>query len=175
MSEIFNLTISFMKIGIFSLGGGNSMIQLIEHESVTVHHWVSQAEFNTITGSTFLFPGLTAVKISALIGYKVAGYLGMLSAILAINLPGIILAFFFINFIREHQENAIIQKLIVIVQYGGMVLLASAAYAMFVPLVSENFSWKLLIYSIGLFGAVALMDFSPFIALIIFILVCLYL
>lgn len=62
--------------------------------------------------------------------------------------------------------------MITYVQYGGMTLLACAAYAMFQPLVTENFSFRLLAYSTALFIAVAVFDFSPFIALLAFLLVC---
>ena len=43
-------------------------------------------------GTSFLFPGLTAVKLTALIGYKAAGILGLILALTCLNLPGLILA-----------------------------------------------------------------------------------
>jgi chromate transporter len=171
-SELWALTTSFLKIGLFSLGGGNSMLQLIEHECVTKHQWVSKIEFGVITGSTFIFPGLTAVKISALIGFKVAGMLGMIIAVLCINVPGIILVLLFYVVIKQNQDKPFVKNLIQYVQYGGVTLLAAAVYDMMKPLLAQNYSLRLCFLSGLFFISVTLLRFSPFYGLLIFLLAC---
>lgn len=44
---------SFGKIGLISLGGGNSMLKLLEYEAVTYRHWIGKEEFVGMLGSSF--------------------------------------------------------------------------------------------------------------------------
>lgn len=67
-SELLQLSLSFLRVGIFSLGGGNAMTKMIQHECVTAHGWLSDEEFGSIFGLCFLFPGLTQCKLAAMIG-----------------------------------------------------------------------------------------------------------
>ena len=85
MSTLLSLFLSFSKIGLISLGGGNSLLKLIEYEAVSYRHWIRPEEFISMVGTSFLFPGLTAVKLSALIGYKTAGIPGLIIAVTCLN------------------------------------------------------------------------------------------
>lgn len=89
--SLLDLTVSFGQIGIFALGGGDSMLKLIETECVVHRHWLTADDYGSLMAMTFLFPGLTAAKIAGMIGYGVAGVAGLLTAVLALNLPGIVL------------------------------------------------------------------------------------
>ncbi len=169
---ILKLILSFGKIGIFSLGGGNSMLQLIESECVSNHHWLTQDEFSLITGASFIFPGLTAVKIAAMIGYKVAGLSGLLASVLAINIPGIIFCILFINFIYKHQENFYIKNLIIYIKYGAVALLAASTYSVLQPLLVNQLNIKVIIYGFILFGAIAILRISPFYSFLVFLGAC---
>ena len=62
------ILMSFGRIGLFSLGGGNAMLKLIQEECVENRGWLTAAEFSSLLGVSYVFPGLTAVKLSALIG-----------------------------------------------------------------------------------------------------------
>ncbi|MBX9703915.1 MAG: chromate transporter, partial [Silvanigrellaceae bacterium] len=126
LNSFIEILFSFGKIGLFSLGGGNSMIKMIEHECVNQRNWLTIEEFNALTGGSFLFPGLTAVKIAGLIGLKVAGVLGLCLAALAINFPGILLSALMMSFLISHQQNANVTKLIKSMQYADVDLFASA-------------------------------------------------
>jgi len=103
MNNLLTILYSFTKIGLISLGGGNSMLKLLEYEAVNYRHWVSPEEFVAMVGTSFIFPGLTAVKLSALIGYKAAGITGLIIAVLALNLPGLIMAALGYHWLTSHN------------------------------------------------------------------------
>ena len=167
-----DLIISFGQIGFFALGGGNSMITLIQHECVTNRNWLTLNEFSTITGVTFLFPGLTGIKLAGLIGYKIAGFPGLIVSIFALNLPGLLMALIFTRFIIAHQEKAIIQKLLIAVQYGAIVLLAGTIYVLGKSLVELHFNYKAIVLSAIFFIFITFLNFSPFICMLIFTVIC---
>ncbi|MBM3617904.1 MAG: chromate transporter, partial [Alphaproteobacteria bacterium] len=60
----WHLLLSFGQIGLFALGGGNSMLKLIEDECVNHRQWVTLEEYSEMVGVSYLFPGLTVVKLA---------------------------------------------------------------------------------------------------------------
>lgn len=168
IDKLGQLFLSFGKIGFTSLGGGHSMLKLIEYESVTVRHWLTESDFITMLGSTFLFPGLTAVKLSALIGYQVAGIVGLFLSVLALNLPGLMLSVFGYQLLSQ-WESPIADKLVIIVQYGALALLAAASFSIAKGVLSQHFSMPLFALSTLFFIGLALFELPPFAGLLIFL------
>ncbi len=171
--EIWQLLVSFGRIGLFALGGGAAMIKLIEEECVESRGWLSIDEFASLLGVSYLIPGLTAVKLSAMIGLKVAGVPGLFAGVLALNLPGLVLAVGVWRLIMANQDSAVVQKLMLGMRYGGVALLAAAFYALARPLAATSPSLPALGLALALFVAVALFDLSPFISIVVFVVACL--
>lgn len=175
MAVLLKLLLSFGKIGLFALGGGGSMIKLIEEVSVDQYSWVTAEEFASLVGASYLFPGLTAVKLAGMIGLKVAGIAGLLISVLALNLPGIVLAGVFYTVVINNQDSPVVRKLLLAMQYGAVALLGAAVYAVAKPLVAPGFSWVAGGLATAMFVAVAVFDISPFMAIVVFISACLLL
>lgn len=152
---------SFGKIGVMALGGGNSMIKLIEYETVFAHQWLSQQEFAGLVGTSFLFPGLTAVKIAGLIGYKIAGFPGLVIAALSLNLPGLLFSIIGYRFLMLHH-TPFTQKIQIIFQYGAISLLAAATWSIAYDIIRVNHIPVLILTTILFFLALAKYDISPF-------------
>lgn len=171
MQTLLTLLLSFGKIGLVSLGGGNSMLKLIEYETVVLHHWIQRDEFVKMIGSSFLFPGLTAVKLSALIGYKTAGVAGLLLAVLALNLPGLLLATVGYGWLAHHGSPTA-AKLMVIVQYGALALLAAATFSVAQDILAMQSSFILIASCVLFFIALAFLNISPFWGFLFFIAAC---
>jgi chromate transporter len=167
----WQILLSFGRIGLFSLGGGNAMLKLIQEECVENRGWLTTAEFSSLLGVSYVFPGLTAVKLSALIGLKVAGVPGMLAGVLALNLPGLVMAFALYGVITRYQDAAWLRKVLLGMQYGALALLAAALWALARPL-GSTLSWTAAGLAVALFVSVALLDLSPFLGILIFAAAC---
>ena len=167
----WQILLSFGRIGLFSLGGGNAMLKLIQEECVENRGWLTTAEFSSLLGVSYVFPGLTAVKLSALIGLKVAGVPGMLAGVLALNLPGLVMAFALYGVITRYQDAAWLRKVLLGMQYGALALLAAALWALARPL-GNTLSWTAAGLAVALFVSVALLDLSPFLGILIFAAAC---
>ena len=170
MNLIFSILYSFGKIGLISLGGGNSMLKLLEFECVHYRHWIQMEEFVSMVGASFLFPGLTAVKLAAFIGYKISGLVGLIIAVIAINLPGLILATVGYQLLTSYQ-NTFTHKLMIAVQYGSLALLAAASYSIAEGVMTSYFSVSLLIVTLLFFLGLVYLSISPFWGFIVFIVV----
>ena len=63
----------FLKIGMFTIGGGYAMVPLIEDEIVDKRKWISKDDFIDLLAISQSAPGIFAVNISIFIGYKLKG------------------------------------------------------------------------------------------------------
>ncbi|CAM2834475.1 chromate transporter [Legionella worsleiensis] len=174
IKTLLNIIYSFGKIGIISLGGGNSMLKLLEYEAVNYRHWVENDEFIRMLGTSFLFPGLTAVKLSALIGYKAGGALGLILAVLCLNLPGLIMAVLGYHWLSTHN-GPITRKIMVSVQYGALALLAAATFSVAQGVINMHYSIPIALITILFFIVLAVWNVSPFYGFLGFIAVCFFL
>ncbi|USQ14004.1 chromate transporter [Legionella lytica] len=174
IKTLLDIIYSFGKIGLISLGGGNSMLKLLEYEAVNYRQWIGQEEFINMVGSSFVFPGLTAVKLSALIGYKAAGLTGLLLAVLCLNLPGLIMTVIGYQWLTSHDSPAT-RKIMIGVQYGALALLAAASYSVAQGVVAMYFSIPIALCCIVFFLALTFWNLSPFYGFLGFIAVCFFL
>ena len=132
---LYQLFISFSKIGLFSLGGGTTLIKLIEEEFVHHLHLLNPREYGEFVGLSFAFPGFSAVKIAALIGQKVGGWGGVLISVFALNVPGIVLCLLFYGILSRYQHHSLVQKTFDGLRYVAVVCIFSAGFSLVSPLI----------------------------------------
>ena len=87
MRSIWELFVSFFKIGAFTFGGGYAMIPLIRHEVVDSRGWVDNREFVDLLTLAQSAPGPISLNTSVFVGYKRAGYAGAVASLLGIVVP----------------------------------------------------------------------------------------
>jgi len=149
------------------------MLKLLEYEAVEYRHWIGNEEFIGMLGSSFLFPGLTAVKLAALIGYKASGFLGLFLAVISLNLPGLLMAILGYHWLTTH-DGPITRKIMISVQYGGLALLAAAAFSVGQGVVNMHFSIPVALVCLLFFLALAFWNASPFYGFLVFIAICFF-
>lgn len=86
-SRCWQLFTTFFKIGAFTLGGGYAMIPLVEREVVTNRHWIAETEFLDLIALAQSAPGIIAVNTAVFVGYKIAGWRGLLASVLGAVMP----------------------------------------------------------------------------------------
>src|SRR6516165_1444330 len=90
--RLFALALVFAPLSLLSIGGGASLLAEIEHQSVAVHAWTTQREFADLFAISRAAPG-PGTMLSTLIGWKVAGWAGALTATVALYLPSSLLVY----------------------------------------------------------------------------------
>ena len=108
MKELFT---TFFKIGIFTLGGGYAMIPLIETEVVDKRKWLKPEELVDTLAIAQSTPGVFAVNISILIGYKLYGNKGAVCAALGASLPSFLIILAIAIFFHSFKDNHIIASI----------------------------------------------------------------
>ena len=69
MRKSFDLFWSFLKIGIFTFGGGYAMVALFEKEVVDRRRWVERTEFLDLLTLAQTSPGALALNTAVFVGY----------------------------------------------------------------------------------------------------------
>jgi len=86
------LALVFAPLSLLSIGGGASLLAEIEHQSVGVHAWTTPREFADLFAISRAAPG-PGTMLSTLVGWKVGGLAGALSATVALYLPSCLLVY----------------------------------------------------------------------------------
>lgn len=101
---LWDLMFTFMKIGLFTFGGGYAMISLIENECVEKKKWITHDELMDITVIAESTPGPIAINCATYVGYQQAGYGGAFWATMGMIIPSFtviyILSMFFIDILE---------------------------------------------------------------------------
>lgn len=96
---LFDLFITFFKIGAFTFGGGWAMISIIEREIVDKHHWLEREEFLDLLAVAQSLPGILAVNIAVAVGDKLKGRKGSFVSALGTILPSFMMILFIAVFL----------------------------------------------------------------------------
>jgi chromate transporter len=79
MSALSEVAALFLKLGFTAFGGPAAHIGIMHNEVVLRRKWLSDEEFLDLLGATNLIPGPNSTEMAIHIGYRRAGYLGLLA------------------------------------------------------------------------------------------------
>ena len=74
------LFLSFVQIGLFSVGGGYAAIPLIQSQVVETHGWLTMNEFTNLITIAEMTPGPIGVNSATFTGLQIAGIPGAIAA-----------------------------------------------------------------------------------------------
>lgn len=168
---ILRLFLIFCKIGIFTFGGGYSMVALIQNEVVEKYHWLTAEEFTDLLAISQMTPGPVGINTATYTGYTVVlnnggepwmGVVGSFVASFAVILLPFIAMLLLCHFLAKHRDNPIIDIIFRVLRLAVVGLIAAAALSLASV---ENFgSWdishKQVIISIALFVGVFVASFK---------------
>lgn len=101
---VWNLFLTFLKIGFVSFGGGYAVIPLIQHD-VSANRWLSAIEFQEAVSLAGMAPGPIATNSATLIGFKTAGYTGALVSTIGMILPSLLVVVLLTSIFVRLQHN----------------------------------------------------------------------
>lgn len=99
---IFQLFLSFIQVGLFSVGGGYAAIPLIQYQIVDSLHLMTLAEFTDLITIAEMTPGPISINSATFVGMRLAGVPGAIICTLGCVLPAfcicLILAYVYYRF-----------------------------------------------------------------------------
>ncbi len=84
---LWTLFTSMLSISTFTFGGGFVIISLMKKKFVNQLGWLEESEMLDLTAIAQTAPGPIAVNAAVLVGWRMGGFFGMLTAVLGTILP----------------------------------------------------------------------------------------
>ena len=91
--DLITLFLTFFKLGIFSIGGGPTMLTLLQGELVEKKKWLTNDELMEMTAIAESTPGPIAINLATYLGYKKGGFFGALFSTLGVIITPFVLMF----------------------------------------------------------------------------------
>lgn len=101
---------SFMKVGLFTFGGGYAMISVIRDTCVERKKWLTDDEMMDVTVIAESTPGPIAINCATYVGYKLAGMAGAVIATLGMVLPSFAVIYIISMFLDDFMEIPLVLK-----------------------------------------------------------------
>lgn len=127
MKLIFNIFLSFLKIGGFSFGGGYAMIPFIEKEIVYSHGWLKSIEFIDIIAIAEMTPGPIAINSATFVGHKIASLEGAVAGTVGVVLVSFILLILTGRYMTKANDSEAIKNIFIGIRPAVLGLIFSAA------------------------------------------------
>ena len=128
MNTSWNQFIVFLKIGLFSIGGGYAVIPLIREQAVEKTGWISEKMFTDIITISQMTPGPLAVNTSTFAGLQIGGIAGALAATVGCVLCGVMISLTLYNFFQAHQKSVYVLEILNGLKSASSGLIISAAF-----------------------------------------------
>ena len=84
---LWKLFLSTLYLSAFTFGGGYVIVTLMKDKFVDKYHWIEENEMLDLIAIAQSAPGAIAVNGAIVVGYKLAGLAGVLTAIFGTVLP----------------------------------------------------------------------------------------
>lgn len=158
---LLKLFLTFLKIGIFTFGGGYSMVALIQNEVVEKNGWMTASEFTDILAISQMTPGPMGINTATYAGYTAVvnlglpaweGVLGSLIASLAVIILPVVAMLLVFSWLSHHKENPVVDSIFKVLRITVVGLIAAAALLLLtqesfgVPGFNKQFVVSLLIF-----------------------------
>lgn len=102
---LLKLLWSTLYISAFTFGGGFVIVTFMKRKFVDELHWIDEQEMLDLAALSQSSPGAIAVNAAILVGWRVAGFAGMLVAVIGTILPPMVILTVVSFFYAAFAEN----------------------------------------------------------------------
>lgn len=126
--NVWDVFIAFTRAANLAFGGGPATIPLIQNEVVTRYHWMTDEEFADALAVSNSLPGPIATKLASFVGYRVAGWLGVLAGLTGTILPTLLITIFLGDLLIRYSNTPVLKAALTAVRPVVVILIAQSAY-----------------------------------------------
>lgn len=125
----------FLKVGLFSFGGGYASMPLIQEQVVSSHGWLSMGEFTDLVTISQMTPGTIAINSATFVGIKIAGIPGALAATAGCILPACVIVMLIAKLYLKYRSMNMLQGILASLRPAVVAMIASAGISMLITAV----------------------------------------
>lgn len=156
---LWKIFVATLYLSAFTFGGGYVIVTLMKKKFVDQYHWIEENEMLDLVAIAQSSPGAIAVNGAIVVGYKLAGIIGALVAILGTILPPFLIIMVISFCYNAFRENFYVAQMLSGMQSGVGAVIASVTYDMGAPVVKEKDPMSLCIL-VGAFLAACVLEIN---------------
>ena len=143
------LFLSFLQIGLFSVGGGYAAIPLVQSLIVERQGWITMTEFTNLITIAEMTPGPIAINAATFVGMKLTGMPGAIVATLGYITPSCIIVTIIAKLYLKYREMDMLQGIlggirpavVALIGSAGISILQTAFWGVSGKMVISDTSW----------------------------------
>ena len=110
MRDLWDLFLTFCRIGGLTFGGGYAMLPMLQKEVVENRRWATEEQIMDYYAVGQCTPGIIAVNTATFVGYNNSGVLGAIAATSGVVFPSLVIIMIIAAFISNFADLAIVQQ-----------------------------------------------------------------
>lgn len=158
LKELWELFLTFAKVGVMTFGGGMAMLPILQREVVENKGWATDEELTDYFAIGQCTPGIIAVNTATFIGQKRKGVWGGIVATLGMVFPSLVIITLLAGLITSFSHLEWVQNAFAGIRVCVCVLILNATVKLWQGAVKDV--WGALIFAAVLVGSL-LTDLSP--------------
>lgn len=155
---LWKLYAAFFRIGLFTFGGGYSMLPMLEREVVDKYGWASQEKLLDYFAVGQCTPGIIAVNTATFVGYKQQGVVGGILASLGVVSPSLIIITLVAAVLEQFSTYPVVQHAFAGIRVAVTALILASVIKLWKKNVKDVLSVALCVLA---FAMVAVLGASP--------------
>lgn len=136
--KLLTLFLSMMKISAFTFGGGFVIVTFMKRRFVDELNWLEESEMLDLTALAQSSPGAIAVNAAILVGWRAAGFPGMLTAVIATIIPPMAILSVISLFYKAFATNRYISLMLKGMQAGVAAVILDVVFSLGGNVVKER-------------------------------------
>ncbi len=164
MKDLFDLFLTFARIGGFTFGGGYAMLPMLQRELVDKKKWTTEENLMDYYAIAQCTPGVIAVNTATLVGYRLKGVLGGIFATLGVVFPSFIIITIIATVLSNFADLKIVQNAFIGIRAGVCALILDAILKLGKKAIVDKIT---LLIAILVFVLTCFFDLSPVILVLL--------
>ena len=119
----------FFITGLLTFGGGYGMIPILQHDFVSVKHWMTESQFKDAVAVGLITPGPVAI-LATFIGYRLNFWIGAIAATIGVFTPSIVMVYLASKFFQKFEKSTISKIALPLINSAVIGLLGGAVVSL---------------------------------------------
>lgn len=147
------LFLSTLYLSAFTFGGGYVIVTLMKKKFVDEYHWIDEKEMLDLIAIAQSSPGAIAVNGAIVVGYKLLGIPGVLTAVVGTVIPPFVVLSIVSFFYQVFQSNYYVRMMLEGMQAGVGAVIAAVVYDMGAGIIKEKDRASIIIMALAFVAA----------------------
>lgn len=147
LKKLWVIFFTMAKIGMFTFGGGWSIIAQVQNEFVDRRGWITEEQLVDYMSLAKSFPGIMIINMSVFCGYTMCGPVGAVTAAVGLSAPAIATIAVVTFFYSGLRDNVWVAKILNGVRCVVIPIILSASWKLKQTAMKGRSAWLILLVS----------------------------